>query len=66
MNQDATRRAVIAAMAAGAGLASLPRGAFAADKKFKIALSNSYIGNEWRIEMVNLFKAALEMEPYKS
>ncbi len=66
MNQDATRRAVIAAMAAGAGIAGLPRGAFAADKKLKIALSNSYIGNQWRIEMVNLFKAALQMEPYKS
>ncbi|SIQ78048.1 MULTISPECIES: sugar ABC transporter substrate-binding protein [Acidiphilium] len=66
MNQDATRRAVIAAMAAGAGLSAMPRSAFAAPKKFKIALSNSYIGNEWRIEMVNLFKAALEMEPYKS
>ncbi len=35
-------------------------------KKFKIALSNSYIGNKWRIEMENVFKAALEMEPYKS
>lgn len=35
-------------------------------KKFRIALSNSYIGNQWRIEMVNEFKAALKMEPYKS
>jgi ribose transport system substrate-binding protein len=35
-------------------------------KKFKIALSNSYIGNQWRIEMVNEFKAALQMEPFKS
>ncbi|WP_273888097.1 sugar ABC transporter substrate-binding protein [Rubrobacter naiadicus] len=35
-------------------------------KKLSIALSNSYIGNQWRIEMVNEFKAALQMEPYKS
>ena len=41
----------------------LPRRAFAA-RKFKIALSNSYIGNKWRIEMENLFKAALAMEPF--
>lgn len=66
MDQDATRRAVIAGIAAGAGALALPDVGFAAGKKFKIALSNSYIGNEWRIEMVNLFKAALQMEPYKS
>jgi ribose transport system substrate-binding protein len=35
-------------------------------KKLKIALSNSYIGNKWRIEMVNTFKAACAMPPYKS
>jgi ribose transport system substrate-binding protein len=35
-------------------------------KKFRIALSNSYIGNKWRIEMENVFRAALQMEPYKS
>lgn len=35
-------------------------------KKFKIALSNSFIGNKWRIEMENTFKAALQMEPFKS
>jgi ribose transport system substrate-binding protein len=38
----------------------------ASGKKFKIALSNSYIGNQWRIEMVNELKAALKMEPFKS
>lgn len=53
------------------GLASagpLLRSALAAteSKKFKIALSNSYIGNKWRIEMENVFKAALDMEPFKS
>jgi ribose transport system substrate-binding protein len=35
-------------------------------KKFKIALSNSYIGNKWRLEMENVFKAALLMEPFAS
>ena len=35
-------------------------------KKFKIALSNSFIGNKWRIEMENVWKAALQMEPFKS
>ena len=52
---------------AGAGLLALPRnGVMAAGKKYRIALSNSYIGNKWRIEMQNVFKAALQMEPYKS
>jgi ribose transport system substrate-binding protein len=34
-------------------------------KKVKIALANSYIGNKWRIEMANTFKAACAMPPYK-
>ncbi len=51
----------------GAGLAGAMGPALAAEKKkFKIALSNSFIGNKWRIEMEDEFKAALEMEPYKS
>src|ERR1051326_4286318 len=33
-------------------------------KKWRIALSNSFIGNKWRIEMENLFKAACKMPPY--
>jgi ribose transport system substrate-binding protein len=55
-----------------AGLLPLltPSAAFAqaagSKKKFKIALSNSYIGNKWRIEMENLFKGALLMEPFAS
>ena len=53
---------------AGAGLLTAPGLSLAAEagKKLKIALSNSYIGNKWRIEMENVFKAALGMEPYKS
>ncbi len=62
----ATRRTLLTGLAGGLGLAALPRFGLANNRKLKIALSNSYIGNEWRIEMVNLFKAALQMEPYKS
>ena len=32
--------------------------------KLKIALSNSFIGNQWRVEMENVFKAACAMPPY--
>jgi ribose transport system substrate-binding protein len=55
------------AAALGGGLA-FPEiaAAQAGAKKFKIALSNSYIGNKWRIEMENVYKAALTAEPYKS
>ena len=34
--------------------------------KLKIPLSNSYIGNTWRVEMENTYNAALAMEPYRS
>jgi ribose transport system substrate-binding protein len=32
--------------------------------RLKIALSNSFIGNQWRVEMENVFKAACAMPPY--
>jgi ribose transport system substrate-binding protein len=35
------------------------------NRKLKIALSNSFIGNTWRVEMENVFKAACAMPPYK-
>jgi ribose transport system substrate-binding protein len=35
-------------------------------KKFRIALANSFIGNTWRVEMENLFKAGCKMPPYKT
>ncbi len=60
------RRSLLAASGIGLLAAGLPGRPFAAERKLKIALSNSYIGNKWRIEMENLFKAALQMEPYKS
>lgn len=47
------------ASAAAPGMANHP-------PPYKIALSNSYIGNSWRVEMVNEFKAACAMEPIKS
>jgi ribose transport system substrate-binding protein len=65
MQGNLARRSLLAGTGAGILVAGLPRRARAAGK-LKIALSNSYIGNKWRIEMENLFKAALQMEPYKS
>src|SRR6266446_9685099 len=46
--------------------AQTDRAAAPVAKKWKIALSNSFIGNKWRIEMENLFKAACKMPPYKT
>jgi len=73
MTVQFTRRGVLGLGAAGlvgigtSGTLSFPQAASAASgKKFKIALSNSFIGNKWRIEMENVFKAALQMEPFKS
>lgn len=71
-----TRRRMLqlgAAGVIGAGFSALPGFAAGAanpapitGRKLKIALSNSYIGNKWRIEMENVFKSALQMEPFKS
>ena len=63
------RRSLLRGSMAGlAGLAAVGVRPVRAEsgKKLRIALSNSYIGNKWRIEMENVFKAALQMEPYKS
>ena len=69
-----TRRGALGLGLGAAGIAGFgvtgvaPFAARAAEpgKKFKIALSNSYIGNKWRIEMENVYKAACELEPFKS
>jgi len=71
MTQEATRRALIRTMGMGAVAGFTVFGmkrsfAQTPGKKFKIALSNSYIGNKWRLEMENVFKAALLMEPFAS
>ncbi len=34
--------------------------------KLKIPLANSFIGNTWRLEMENTYRAALAMDPYRS
>jgi hypothetical protein len=34
--------------------------------KLKMPLANSFIGNTWRLEMENTYRAALAMEPYRS
>lgn len=60
-----TRRG-LGAVAAAAAVAGLGRPSLAQGKRFKVALSNSFIGNKWRLEMENVFKAALGMEPFKS
>ncbi len=36
------------------------------NNKLKIPLANSFIGNTWRLEMENTYRAALGMEPYRS
>jgi ribose transport system substrate-binding protein len=51
---------------AGLHIAAVDHAGAANQKKFSIALSNSFIGNKWRIEMENVFRAALKMEPYNS
>ena len=68
MKRMIDRRSILRAGGAGllASSAGLPRPAIAAGKTYRIALSNSFIGNKWRLEMENVFKAALQMEPYKS
>jgi ribose transport system substrate-binding protein len=68
------RTGALAVVAAVAIAGTVISGAFAqsdsagvrSGEKFKIALSNSFIGNKWRIEMENLFKAACQMPPYKN
>lgn len=66
METKVARRTLLAATGAGLVAGALPSSVRAAEKKWKIDLSNSFIGNKWRIEMENLFKASLQMEPYKS
>jgi ribose transport system substrate-binding protein len=55
-----------AAIAIAAASAASSRSHAANAPKLKIALSNSFIGNTWRLEMENVFKAACKMPPYKT
>jgi ABC-type sugar transport system, periplasmic component len=51
------RKFALGAMAAAAGVALMAPSAQAADEKFKIFLSMSYIGNDWQAEAANMLKA---------
>ena len=51
---------LFAAACSGSANTNTPGGS----TKLKIALSNSFIGNQWRVEMENVFKAACAMPPY--
>jgi ribose transport system substrate-binding protein len=64
-----TLAVLIAASVTVGGAAARPESRTApaaANKTWKIALSNSFIGNTWRIEMENLYKGACKMPPYKT
>jgi hypothetical protein len=66
------RRFIGAAASAIAGLTVLgtPRGSGAsgsrATGKLKISLANSFIGNMWRLELENTYRAPLAAEPCRS
>ncbi|MDX6516926.1 MAG: ribose transport system substrate-binding protein [Gaiellaceae bacterium] len=57
---------LVAAIVIAAASASQKGSSAAGAKKWKIALANSFIGNTWRVEMENLFKAGCNMPPYKT
>jgi ribose transport system substrate-binding protein len=58
--------AAVVALSAAAATTALGSPQAAGAGKLKIALSNSFIGNKWRIEMENVYKAACGMPPYKT
>jgi ABC-type sugar transport system substrate-binding protein len=53
----AIRRASVVMPAAVVGLSLICAGNAALAKEYRIAVSNSYIGNEWRVEMINFMQA---------
>src|ERR1700745_967433 len=55
---------VAAAITISGASATGNRSSSAHSGKLKIALSNSFIGNTWRLEMENTFKAACKMPPF--
>ena len=56
--------AVVLLVAAACSSTPSSAGAGAGTTRLKIALANSFIGNQWRVEMENVFKAACAMLPY--
>src|SRR5882672_12338623 len=57
---------VAAAIAVAAASAAGNRNHSTHAGKLKIALANSFIGNTWRLEMENTFKAACKMPPFST
>ena len=53
----AIRRTRSVVMPAAMGLSLICAGNGALAKEYRIAVSNSYIGNEWRVEMINFMQA---------
>ena len=63
MKHGISRRLILLGVACSATIivgSSFSNLAHAADKVYHIGLSNSYIGNQWRVQMVNLTKAYAE------
>jgi ribose transport system substrate-binding protein len=58
--------AVLVAVVAIAAASAASHSTSAPAKKYRIALANSFIGNTWRVEMENLFKAGCKMPPYNA
>jgi ribose transport system substrate-binding protein len=56
--------ALVAAIVVTAASASSHKASTSSAKVFRIALANSFIGNTWRLEMENIFKAGCQMPPY--
>lgn len=56
----------VALAACGGGGTDNGEGGGGDDGVFRIALSNSYIGNQWRVQMINLTQALAAQEPYAS
>lgn len=48
------------AIAAAVGVSMTCAAGLAQAKEYRIAVSNSYIGNEWRVEMINFMQAYVE------
>jgi ribose transport system substrate-binding protein len=56
--------AVVLFVAAACSSTPSDAGSGGGTTRLKIALANSFIGNQWRVEMENVFKAACAMPPY--
>lgn len=56
--------ALVAGIAITAASASSHQARASTTKVFRIALANSFVGNTWRLEMENIFKAGCQMPPY--